>query len=358
MRPLRPSARPEGRRPLPQRGFTLIELLVVIAIIAILIGLLLPAVQKVREAAARMTCQNNIKQMSLALHNCNDANGRLPPMAGTFGQAYYAPLFFHLLPFIEQENVLKMANISGYIVPTWQTPGPTPGSFLRQTRVKIYQCPSDPTLDRNVATDWLPGDASYGANWQVFGDRTRPDQPPLGLTDPNYWTAYASAWDGRANIPATFADGTSNTVVFAEKLAYCPGTKRNTGALFAGINASHAHGGTWWYRGVFNVNTFSGAPPGTNDSFPGDRLSAVFGGGRGNDNTRWYTGVNSMFQLSPRAPTAQTGHCDRGAPSGFHTGLVVGLGDGSVRVLAPSMNPITWWAALTPSGGEVLGNDW
>jgi prepilin-type N-terminal cleavage/methylation domain-containing protein len=97
-------AKPRSGTPNGCSGFTLIELLVVIAIIAVLIGLLLPALQKVREATNRTKCANDLKQLGLALHNVQDTQGRLPPAAATFEGAYYAPLFFHLLPYIEQGN--------------------------------------------------------------------------------------------------------------------------------------------------------------------------------------------------------------------------------------------------------------
>ena len=218
-----------------RRGaFTLIELLVVIAIIAILIGLLLPAVQKVREAAWRMKCTNNLKQMALACHNCNDANGRMPPQAGTYGGAYFGPLLFHLLPYIEQKNVWTMAmNLDynagvgqvtpnpasttnlGVVWPTWQSVNTGSNTWLRQTRISVYQCPSDPSLGN--AIDWNPGDASYAGNFQVFGGAVN--------------TGSNSNWDGDANLASTFQDGTSNTILFAEKFSNCNGA---------------GNGGTWW----------------------------------------------------------------------------------------------------------------
>ncbi|MEK7216681.1 MAG: DUF1559 domain-containing protein [Chloroflexota bacterium] len=329
----------------------------VIAIIAILIALLVPAVQKVREAAARTQCQNNLKQISLACHNCNDTNKRLPPQAATFGGAYYAPLFFHLLPFIEQDNVYKSAawldytgkvgqalpnpattvNV-GAIWPTWSSVNISSRTWLRQSRISVYQCPSDPTLDNGL--DWQPGDSCYAGNFLVFGGIANVTTAPSNSN-------YETVWDGKAAIPRTFTDGTSNTILFAEKLSRCNGTGNP--------------GGTWWMRGVFRGSVQSPSTTGTQDSYPGDRLSAVFGGGRGRDGVVWFTGTASKFQVQPKNPLATAangGLCDRRLSSTPHNVMQVGLGDGSVRNLSASISAVTWAAAITPAGNEVLGSDW
>lgn len=336
-----------------RRGFTLVELLVVIAIIAILIGLLLPAVQKVRDAAYRAQCQNNIKQIAIAAHNAHSEFGRFPPQAGTFNGAWYGPLFFHLLPYIEERSLWSNADKLDYTAQVG-TLAPNPGStvniglvwpvwqsvtaprFLRQNRVKIYQCPSDPTLGN--AIDWGNGDGTYAGNFLVFGGVKNVNTTPTIGPGGNYqWV-----WDGKANLASTITDGASNTILFAEKYARCDGTG--------------SPGGNWWMRGVF-MGSQSGPGTGADDSYPGDRLSPVFGGGIGWDNVAWLQGTASKFQVQPRNPlatAAQGGQCDRRLASTPHAAMHVGLADGSVRILTREINAAIWAAALTPNGADAL----
>ncbi len=341
------------------RGFTLVELLVVMAIIGVLIALLLPAVQKVREAAARVKCTNNLKQMSIGLQNCQDSYGRLPPLAGTFGQAYGAPWMFHLLPFIDQSVVYEIApvvsnpnGLSGeYIWPTLDTlmtgqdggrinddpnGGVADQLYLRGTPIQLYKCPSDPSLGyasigpNGILFWWGRGDASYAANFQALGNGRE-----SGSSDP-------AAFDGNASLATTFADGTSNTILLTEKYAQCNGT---------GLP-----GGVWWLRGIYEDNNGPG-----DDSFPADRLSAIFGGGVGIDGTAWQygPGPTTLFQVQPQNFLAYPGPCDKTRASTPHSaGINVAMADGSVHFVGASVSYVNWWRAMTPAGGEELPSDW
>jgi prepilin-type N-terminal cleavage/methylation domain-containing protein/prepilin-type processing-associated H-X9-DG protein len=297
------------------RGFTLIELLVVIAIIAILIGLLVPAVQKVREAANRTTCVNNLKQMSLATVNCADAHeSKLPPSIGVYpGVANQVAFnsnggtFLHILPYIEQDNVFKGSlrnpdpDGRNGANPTYsQWTGEVQNSFI-----KTYSCPSDASIIRQYG-----GRSSYAINGQIFKFN------------------YAGWSNCPFRYPAQIPDGTSNTIFYTEKLQQtfnCTGCCNNYRDNF------------WPDWGPIISSQDCSEPSGP---------AALF-----------QTDCNKL--VANPAVGQQTSICDGNRASSPHSGGInTALGDGSVRFVSSGVSPVTWWSAMTPGGAEVLGSNW
>jgi prepilin-type N-terminal cleavage/methylation domain-containing protein len=303
-----------------RRGFTLIELLVVIAIIAILIGLLLPAVQKVREAAARAQCQNNLKQISLGTISCADTNqSLLPPSYGWYPNPNppatnfgYGSLFLLLLPYIEQNNLYQVSlapspyNTTGVRLGTpiyteWSKAIDGGGA---STYIKTYVCPSDPTFSPPVQL-W-GNNSSYALNGQVFTS--------------------SHAGNNLSRYPASIADGTSNTVFFTEKESkgYGNGNCGSAGGYSSTIGGDN----NWW--------------PNWGPTIYAPECAEA-------------KGPTAYFQINP----LPAGRAIFALPSTGHTGgIMVGMGDGSVHLVAQGTSTNTWWNAMTPAGGDLLGSDW
>jgi len=303
------------------RAFTLIELLVVIAIIAVLIGLLLPAVQKVREAAARIQCGNNLKQLALSAHDYASANGdAMPAFYNLTLNGNQQQIFVALLPYLEHTAEYN----------TFLNPGTTQVNLQRfgvqmghRVILKNFSCPSDPTYGNGLGEgDWASG--SYVANYQVFG------APGAGN---NAWPNAA----GSPNLRSSFSDGTSNTLLFAEQYAQRPG---NHWTLWA-------HGG--WDDSYAPVFAYGRADGGQNYA-----SGMSWGNGASGPASKFLAESSQAFVNNTSGDPTEI---DR--PTALHTaGLMVGMADGRVRLLNNGISPGTWWAACTPAGGDILGPDW
>jgi prepilin-type N-terminal cleavage/methylation domain-containing protein len=293
-------------------AFTLIELLVVIAIISVLIGLLLPAVQKVREVASVAQCGNNEKQLMVAIHAYQDAMRSLPPsnfnqvVNAQTGNAAQGSGFYALLPYYEQGNLFNLCTRDipkpGYLTACW-------------VPLKVHVCPSDPTNSNgigNVAPNYATGNYALNlALWGANGTFNIQGAPPPYRIE-------------------TISDGSSNTIAIVEASGCFPGyptVDPQTGTLTSYM--------TWHWPAY--PNSFGPYWPDP-DELPGQPN---------------YNGLFSPPQIgvNPMKADPNLSQC-------YHTVMVVSLMDGSIRKISPGLSQLTWTLALMPADGQVLGADW
>ncbi|HEY8504432.1 MAG TPA: DUF1559 domain-containing protein [Gemmataceae bacterium] len=310
-------------------AFTLIELLVVIAIIAILIGLLLPAVQKVRAAAARMNCQNNLKQIVLASHNYHDARGVLPPGRDQQSLSTHA----YLLPYIEQDNVYKLIDFTQ----GWDAPA---NDAARAAEVTVFRCPADPRNETPPGWAGTNYRACQGSG--ILWGMPSSSGPNSTMPPPN-GVFYVNSKTKLLDI----TDGSSNTAAFSE---------HKIGDFSNAISTED--GDTYWPRTYPDTQDGAVADCANLDitdlSF--QRVSDV--------GAPWLQGYHSTtiyFHVGPpntRSCMYPSGRIATTANSGHTSGVNVALADGSVRFVSQSVSLVTWRALGSRNGGEVLPGDW
>jgi type II secretory pathway pseudopilin PulG len=360
-----------------------VELLVVIAIIGILIGLLLPAVQKIREAAARIQSSNNLKQQVLAVMNCHDTYGKFPPSQGAFpndtnsidwgapwNPSRFGTIYYFMLPFLEQDNLYidpQVNGAPGSTFATWGTPavnnGNTPPNpnrtghqanswWIDRTTLKVLQAPGDPSLPGS-GRGWATGDdgqprslTSYAGNWHVFRG------------------GWGEDWQvGGINRIASVTDGLSNTIFFAERYAICG----DSATAWQTTNGFATYAEHIWGEDGQNVgpvaepwNGFSILTPAFWVHFDPPYGNGLWSGIGGSSSINWKQVPNypwayaKVFQQKPLIKK-----CDPLLLQSFSAGgIMVGLGDGSVRGINPAVDRLTWGKAIDPQDGQPMGNDW